>query len=69
VILPGLETNNPYYSGPRARMALISELVLLKCKRRMDRDWTRRHQTSQAAVMIPEILLWVGLDDCRRFQP
>lgn len=27
VILPGLETNNPYYSGPRARVALISEMV------------------------------------------
>jgi ribosomal protein S12 methylthiotransferase accessory factor len=27
VILPGLETNNPYYCGPRARMALISDLL------------------------------------------
>jgi len=27
VIIPGLETNNPYYSGPRARIALISDLV------------------------------------------
>jgi ribosomal protein S12 methylthiotransferase accessory factor len=27
VILPGLETNNPYYCGPRARVALISDMV------------------------------------------
>jgi len=27
VILPELETNNPYYCGPRARIALISDIV------------------------------------------
>jgi len=27
VILPELETNNPYYCGQRARMALISDLL------------------------------------------
>lgn len=27
VIIPGLETNNPYYCGPRARAALISDVV------------------------------------------
>ncbi|HEU4711127.1 MAG TPA: YcaO-like family protein [Pyrinomonadaceae bacterium] len=27
VILPGLESNNPYYCGPRARLALVSDMV------------------------------------------
>jgi len=27
VILPELETNNPYYCGPRARIALVSDMV------------------------------------------
>jgi ribosomal protein S12 methylthiotransferase accessory factor len=27
VILPGLETNNPYYCGPRARASLISDML------------------------------------------
>lgn len=27
VIIPGLETNNPYYCGPRARLALISDMI------------------------------------------
>ena len=27
VVLPELETNNPYYCGPRARIALISDMV------------------------------------------
>jgi ribosomal protein S12 methylthiotransferase accessory factor len=27
VILPEMETNNPYYCGPRARIALVSDMV------------------------------------------
>ena len=27
VIIPGLETNNPFYTGPRARLTLLRDLV------------------------------------------
>jgi ribosomal protein S12 methylthiotransferase accessory factor len=27
VIIPGLETTNPFYSGPRARVALLRDLL------------------------------------------
>ena len=27
VIIPGLESNNPFYTGPRARLALIEDLL------------------------------------------
>ena len=27
VIIPGLETNNPFYTGPRARLTLLRGLV------------------------------------------
>ena len=27
VLIPGIETNNPFYTGPRAQMTLLAELL------------------------------------------
>jgi ribosomal protein S12 methylthiotransferase accessory factor len=27
IIIPGLETNNPFFTGPRARLALLRDLL------------------------------------------
>jgi ribosomal protein S12 methylthiotransferase accessory factor len=35
VVLPGLETTNPFYCGPRARLALVSDMISY--------DWYERH--------------------------
>ena len=38
VIIPGLETNNPFYTGPRARLTLLRDLLPRRCWRAGTRD-------------------------------